>query len=48
LSNKINTPESIKQLIWTALAENSPGRQSWVNFHTETSPAGTAENAPGR
>jgi hypothetical protein len=26
LSNKINTPESIKQLIWTALAENSPGR----------------------
>jgi hypothetical protein len=38
----------VYSLIWTALAESSPGRQSWVYIPTETSPEGTTENAPGR
>jgi len=39
LANKINATESTIPLIWTALAESSPGRQSWVYIPTATSPA---------
>jgi hypothetical protein len=34
LSNKINATGSTNPLIWTALAELSPGRQSWAKFET--------------
>jgi hypothetical protein len=44
LANKINATESTIPLIWTALAESSPGRQSWVYIPTATSPARTAES----
>src|ERR1700733_3986407 len=47
LSNKINATGSTNPLIWTALAENSPGRQSWVSHIPTSSPVGTAENVPG-
>jgi hypothetical protein len=32
LSNKFNATVSTIPLIWTALAENDPGRQSWANL----------------
>ena len=43
-SNKINATESTDQLIWTALVERSPGRQSWVGLESKKSPVRTAEN----
>jgi hypothetical protein len=35
-SNKLNATESTNQLIWTALVELSPGRQSWVGCEMTT------------
>ena len=40
LSNKINAIGSTNPLIWTALAECSPGRQSWVGWDAEQSRKG--------
>jgi hypothetical protein len=40
-------PSPIYSLIWTALAENAPGRQSWVDMQAGPVPPGTAENIPG-
>src|ERR1700753_454978 len=44
-----STPSPIRSLIWTALVESSPGRQSWVDVtRTGVVPLGTAESSPGR
>jgi hypothetical protein len=43
-SNKINATESTNQLIWTALAESSPGCNHGLGWRERISPAGTAEN----
>ena len=31
--------EPMQKLIWTSVAENSPGRQSWVDIYDSISPA---------
>src|ERR1700742_1673356 len=44
-----STPSPIGSLIWTALTECRPGRQSWVNLtKTNLVPLGTTECSPRR
>ena len=43
------TPADQENLIWTRLAESSPGRQSWVDVtRTDLVPLGTAETLCSR
>jgi hypothetical protein len=36
-----------KKLIWTSLAESSPGRQSWVNKDRTRMPLAIIQSQPG-
>ena len=51
LSNKINAAGSTNPVIWTALAESSPGRESWVRLEPGTVPQGrlrrSQDSSPG-